>query len=81
MSNVIHIRPCADVVQGLRNIADDIESGAFSCDNITLIMNSEISQLGQFNPDRAAEKAVFDMVYGLSKMMHWVHRELDEQAS
>jgi len=81
MGDVVHIRPCADVVQGLRNLADDIESGEFSCDNITLIMNSEISQLGQFSAERSAEKAVFDMVFGLSKIMHWVHKALDEKAS
>jgi len=73
-SNVVHIRPCADVVSGLRALADDIESGELFCDNITLIMNSEVSQLGQYSDDRAAEKAVFDMVYGLSKIMFFANK-------
>lgn len=78
MSNVIKIRPCADVAQGLRNLAEEIENGNFYCDNVTLIMNSEVSQLGQFTDERAAEKAVFDMVFGISKIMHVVNVEISE---
>ena len=76
--NVRHLKPCSDLATGLRELADSIESGEIDADRATLIMNSEVSQLGIYDDSRAAEQAVFDMVFGISKLMFRVNVELEK---
>lgn len=66
---ITHIKPCANVAQGLRNIADDIEQGLYEIDDITLCGSGHVFHLGQVDDRRAAANAVFNMNYGIHKLM------------
>jgi len=69
MNNVIQLIPCADVVTGLRNIADSIESSDQVTDECTLIMGKEVYHLGQVDDAEAASSAIFNMTVGIHVLM------------
>ena len=69
MSNVFQIKPCAHLPTALRNIANSIEAGDLADSEATLIIGSEVYHLGRITDERAAESAVFNMVYGILKIM------------
>jgi len=75
MSNVIQLIPNRDVPTGLRNIADAMEAGEYPDDGCTLIIATDVFYLGAVTDEQAAADAVFDMTYGLHKMMNAVMME------
>lgn len=75
MSNVIQIKPCCDPVATLREIADKIDRGEFEQGDWTIIGSGHIFHAGQVNDERAAEAAIFNMNFGIHKVMYAVVRE------
>lgn len=69
MSKVSQIKPCANVQQALRNIADQMDSGEIDFDNVTIVAGTEIFQCGEFDEDRAVENALFNLTVGIHKLM------------
>lgn len=77
MGEVLQLKPCVNVVTALRNIADGIESGELEADSITLISPPDIYHLGVFDDGAAAQDAIFNMTYGIHKMMNAAMDEVD----
>lgn len=73
MGNVIQLRPNLSAAESLRNIADMMDSGEIANDECTLIAGTEVFHCGQVHDDQAAANAVFNMTYGISKLMQTVH--------
>lgn len=70
MSNNIHeLKPCTNIPLMLRKIAAQVESGEIDSDQCTLIIGTEVYQLGEFDDGRAAESAIFAMNFGIHKLM------------
>lgn len=70
MSNVMQIKPCANASKALRNIADMLDSGELDVDEVTVIAGTEIFQCGIFDDAKAAEGAIFNMTFGIHKLMN-----------
>ncbi len=67
--NVVNLfNRVAGPVEGLRAIADKMESGELSMDRVTLVTGGEVFHLGT-DDLHAAQAAVFDLNLGLTKMM------------
>ena len=71
--SVIMIKPCAHPPTALRNIADAMESGEFTMQDVTVIAGTEVFHCGQVDDAKAATEAVWNMVYGISKLMYRAH--------
>jgi hypothetical protein len=69
MLKIVPIKPSNDVVEGLKNIIDGIENGSIAKDNCTVITGGEIFHLGTANDSQAASDAVFNMTYGIHRLM------------
>lgn len=70
MSNkVVSLYPCANVAEGLRNIANQVEEGELPDDGCTVICGSDVFHLGCVDDAQAAGDAVFNMTYGLHLLM------------
>lgn len=69
MSNVITLRPKASVADALRNIADEFDSGKRDGQEVTLIIGLEVFHIGCDDDNEAAASAIFDMTFGLQKLM------------
>ena len=74
MSNVVVLRPNADIAAGLREIADTIERDGMQDCCATVIIEGDIYHVGTLDDTEAAIRAVFDMNVGLSKLMLAAHR-------
>jgi hypothetical protein len=70
MSNVFQIKPCAVPQIALRNIADGMDSGEFCAENVTIIAGTEVFHCGCVDDARAAMEAVWNMTYGIHKLMN-----------
>ncbi|MGH1470142.1 MAG: hypothetical protein ACRBCS_03055 [Cellvibrionaceae bacterium] len=68
MSNVIQIKPCGNAAHALRNIADMIDNEEL-CNECTVIVGSEVFHCGEIDDGRAAESAIFNMTFGIQKLM------------
>lgn len=68
MSNVKQIKPCSNASEALRDIADMIDRGEISKE-ATIIAGSEIFHCGVYDDASAAQDAVWNMIYGISKLM------------
>lgn len=77
MSNVYPITASSDTVGILRWLADEIEAGNIESRDVTVIAGAEIFHCGHVDEARLAESAVFNMVFGLSKMMHAINKAMD----
>lgn len=81
MSNkVCQIKPCANASQALRNIADQMDRGEVDIDNVTIVAGSEVFQCGDFDDIRAVENAVWNLTFGIHKLMQPAincNREID----
>ena len=67
---VVMLRPMMDVPTGLRNIADAIEAGEYDYfTDCTVVLGTNIFSLGEVDDSRAAVNAVWDMTYGIHKLM------------
>ena len=71
----MHLRQNTNVPLALRNIADSIESGEIDVDDCTVIAGSDVFHIGTVSDSDAAEKAVWNMTYGIHKMMSAVFKE------
>jgi len=69
MSNVISLKPSLNIPEALRNIADSIENGKNIVTDCTVIAGFNIYHLGCMDDGEAARDAVFNMTYGLQKIM------------
>lgn len=70
MKNVVQLKPCANASVALRNIADQLDSGELDVDEVTVIAGTEIFQCGQYDEAKAVEGAVFNMTFGIHKIMN-----------
>lgn len=69
MSNVTMIKSSMDVAATLRSIADNIDSGEYSSDSCTIILGSDVFHAGCVSDQQAASDAVFNMTFGIHKLM------------
>lgn len=69
MSGPISIKPCAHPPTALRAIADGMDSGDFDTEDVTIIVGTDVFHCGQVADDRAAVQAVWNMVFGIAKLM------------
>jgi hypothetical protein len=69
MDNVIQLNPSINASQTLRNIADRMDSGEIEASECTVIAGTDIFHCGAINDARAAESDVFNMTFGIHKLM------------
>ena len=67
MSNVIQLFPLMDIANGLRAIADNIDDS--ECESCTVVLGTEVYHLGTIDDITAASNAIWDMTYGIHKLM------------
>ncbi len=69
--NVVPIKRCMDVPTKLRELADKIKADEVNGPTIrvTLIIGQDVHCWGPVADDKAAEGAVFDMTFGIHKLM------------
>ena len=72
MGDVIHISGCLSASDSLRNIADAMDEGTYPDDGATVIVGSEVFRCGEVFDGRAAEQAIFNMTFGIHKLMNAV---------
>ena len=75
MGDVSMITPSADAAGSLRRIADEIDSGVYSANDWTVVGAGRVFHFGQVSDERAAEGAVFNMTFGIHKLMQAAVRE------
>ena len=63
------MKPCTNVVEGLRGIANSIESGDLEADTIVLATHSGVFQLGTHDDQKAAENAIYLLTLAIHKLM------------
>jgi len=66
---VVKLFPKQSVSEGLRNIADDIDSGNLPDESCTLIIGTEVFHLGNVSDQQAGADAVFNLTLGIHKLM------------
>lgn len=69
MTNVVQLFPTADAPTILRSIASAIESGEYPKTDCTVILGSRIFHAGTVDDAEAAQEAVWNMTYGIHKLM------------
>lgn len=69
MSNVIQLKPCADVATGLRNMAEEFDSGERDGQECTLIAGLDVYHFGCVDDEEAVSNAIFNLTFGLQKLM------------
>ena len=70
--SAVPIKGNINIAKVLRDIAEEIESGDIVCDHVTVIAGSEVYCLGLVSDSKSAESAIFDMTYGIHKIMYAV---------
>lgn len=70
VSAPVPIKGNMNIAKVLRDIADEIENGDITCDHVTVIAGFEVYCLGPVDDCRAAESAIFDMTFGIHKLMN-----------
>jgi hypothetical protein len=66
---VVPIAGCMDVPAQLRDLADKIEEANDPAIRVTLVVGRDVYCWGPVDNGRAAESAIFDMTYGIHKLM------------
>lgn len=69
MSNVVQLKPSMNAADALRDIANRIESGELE-NEVTVICGTEVFHAGVFDDGVAATNAVWNMTYGIHKLMN-----------
>lgn len=69
MTNVVQLFPTADAPTVLRSIASGIENGEYPETDCTVILGSRIFHAGTVDDGEAAMEAVWNMTYGIHKLM------------
>ena len=67
--NVVSIKPSMNAAEALRNIADDIDSGLFDGESVTVISIPDVFQLGPVSNSDAATEAVFNCTFAIHKLI------------
>ena len=75
MFNVIPIKDSIDIPKALRSIADSVESGDFLGETCTVVLDTEVFHLGCVHDEQAARDAVWNLSYGIHKLMSTVFKE------
>lgn len=70
MGDLIQLKPCMNIPDTLRAIADEIESGKKSADCVTVIAIPDIYQIGTFNENDAVSETIFACNYAIHKLMN-----------
>ena len=80
MSNIVKLHPNTDIPQGLRNIADSIEMDDVGAEGCTVVIGLNVYHLGTHNDTQAASDAVFNMTYGIHRLMSPIidHAKIDD---
>lgn len=68
-NNVIQLFPKNDAPTALRNIAALIEKGEIAGDSIAVVSIPDIFMIGHFEDNDPATEFIFNMQYGIQKMM------------
>jgi len=69
MGTVVSIKPCANVSEALRNIADSIDDGDLVAEDCTLVIGTDVFHLGCVDDGKAAVDATFNLTLGIHKLM------------
>ena len=72
---VISLFPNQSISEGLRNIADDVDSGDLPDDGCTVILGNEVFHLGCASDEQAATDAIFNMTMGIHRLMKPIFEE------
>ena len=75
MSNVSQIKASANAPTALRNIADQIESGELGDTEATVVVGSDVFHVGCVDSGEAAGNAVWNMTYGIHKLIDMANSE------
>jgi len=76
MSNkVIHIFGYIPAPEALRKIADAMEAGKYDDKEATLVVGDQIFHAGMVDDERASEQAIFNLTFGIHKLMNPVVSE------
>lgn len=78
MGKVVNLKPVKDAPAMLRRVADSMERGEISRDDCTLIVDGDVYHFGEMDVENAAQAAIFNMNYGIAKMMAAAVRENTE---
>ena len=78
MGKVVNLKPVKDAPAMLRRVADRMEQGEISRDDCTLIVDGDVYHFGEMDDETAAQAAIFNMNYGIAKMMAAAVRENTE---
>ena len=68
-NNVVNLRPNINMACALMNIAEEIQNGNIAESECTLIIGTDVYHLGCIDDREAAVNAVFNMTYGIQKLM------------
>ncbi|MDP2346757.1 MAG: hypothetical protein Q8N34_03420 [Gammaproteobacteria bacterium] len=70
VSKIVPIVGCLNVPGTLRSIADEIESSPeLQGHSVTLILNDRVYHMGTVDDARASEQAVWNMTFGIHKLL------------
>lgn len=69
MTKITEIKPCVNAQETLRRIAKLMDSGKINCSSVTIIAGQDVFQCGEFNDDDAVVNAVYNMNFGIAKLM------------
>lgn len=83
MGKVCYLKPCQNVVESLRRLADKIESGELEISELTAVAsgpgNMFVAQYGSIRDDDAARDAVFNLTFGLNWLTNRVFSLMGEE--
>ncbi len=77
MGEVVELRPNAIGSDGLRNIADMMDSGELP-NEATVICGVNVFHVGVIDDGTAAANAIFNMTIGIAKLANAVVESVDE---
>lgn len=78
MGKVVNLKPVNDAPAMLRRVADRMERGEISREDGTLIVDGDVYHFGEMDDETAAQAAIFNMNYGIAKLIAAAVRENTE---
>lgn len=76
-NNVVPITENSDVIEGLRGIIKQINSGEIKPKNCTLVINSYVYHLGDVGDQESIRNAVFNLNVGLQRILEIALDDVD----